>query len=61
MDLLTYVLALVVEEYVSWVYDLGRVPVNLDRGLDVAHLSNGVLLLLEQFLSQLRLIVWPIV
>ena len=61
MDLLAYVLALVVEENVPWIYDLGRVPVNLDRGLDVAHLSYGVLLLLEKFLSQLRLIVWLIV
>ena len=61
MDLLTHVLALIVEENVPWIYDLGRVSVNLDRGLDVAHLSNSVLLLLEQFLCQLRLIVWLVV
>ena len=61
MDLLAYVLALVVEENVPWIYDLGRAPVNLDRALDIAHLSYGVLLLLEKFLSQLRLIVWLVV
>ena len=61
MDLLTHVLALIVEENVPWIYDLGQVSVNLDWGLDVAHLSNGVFLLLEQFLSQLRLIVWLVV
>ena len=61
MDLLAHVLALIVEENVPGIYDLGRVPVNLDGGLDVAHLSNSVLLLLEQFLSQLRLSVLLVV
>ena len=61
MDLLAYVLALIVEENVPWIYDLGRVPVNLDRGLDVAHLSNSVFLLPQQFLCQVRLIFWLVV
>ena len=61
MDLLAHVLALIVEKNVPWIYDLGRVSVNLDRGLDVTHLSYGILLLLEQFLGQLRLIIWLVV
>ena len=54
MDLLAHVniLALIVEENVLWVDDLGRVPVNLDRGLDVAHLFDGILLLLDESQGQ---------
>ena len=57
MDLLAHVniLALIVEENVLWVDDLGRVPVNLDRGLDVAHLFDGILLLLDESQGQFRL------
>ena len=63
MDLLAHVniLALVVEENVLWVDDLGRVPVNLDRGLDVAHLFDGILLLLDESQGQFRLVVRLIV
>ena len=63
MDLLAHVniLALIVEENVLWVDDLGRVPVNLDRGLDVAHLFDGILLLLDESQGQFRLVVRLIV
>ena len=63
VDLLAHVniLALIVEENVLWVDDLGRVPVNLDRGLDVAHLFDGILLLLDESQGQFRLVVRLIV
>ena len=59
MDLLAHVnvLALIVEENVPWIDDLGRAPLNLDWGLYVAHLFDCILLLLDESQGQFRLAV----
>ena len=57
MDLLADILTLIVEQNVTRVYDFRRIPADLYRGLDIAHLPDRIFLLFEQSQSQLRLVV----